>query len=253
MELLNHKILGDGQPLIILHGFLGSLDNWLTLGKRFSENFQVHLLDQRNHGKSFHSDQWGYDEMVEDLENYISHFELKDPILLGHSMGGKTVMQFAAYHQNDIDKLIVADIGSKYYPVHHEKILEGLKFVPVSEVKSREEVDRILQKHIPDLGTRTFLMKNLARSSEGFSWKMNLDVLDRNIEQIGKEVNYHLPVECDTLFLRGGNSNYILDEDWNSIQEIFPNSELTTVENSGHWLHADRPDQFYDLVIKFLL
>ena len=138
MELLNYKRFGQGQPLIILHGFLGSLDNWLTLGKRFSEHYDVILVDQRNHGKSFHSDEFGYEEMVTDLENLIEELELDNPILLGHSMGGKTVMQYAAFHPQKIDKLIVADIGPKAYPVHHDRILEGLKAIPVDTLESRK-------------------------------------------------------------------------------------------------------------------
>ncbi len=252
MELLNHKVFGEGQPLIIVHGFMGSLDNWLTLGKRFSENFQVHLVDQRNHGRSFHSEDWGYEHMVHDLENYIAHYGLENPHLLGHSMGGKTVMQFAAFHQYDIEKLIVADIGPRFYPVHHQTILEGLKSVPIDSISSREEADEVLKKFIPEVGVRTFLMKNIARSGNGFSWKMNLDVLDRGIEQIGKALDYHLPIENDTLFMRGGNSDYILDEDWEDIQEIFPHSELTTLEGAGHWLHAEQPDAFYQKVMSFL-
>ncbi|MFY0626489.1 MAG: alpha/beta fold hydrolase [Reichenbachiella sp.] len=252
MELLNYKTFGEGQPLIILHGFLGSLDNWLTLGKKFGETHQVFLLDQRNHGKSFHSDQWGYDEMVDDLEFFVSELGIENPILLGHSMGGKTAMQYTAFHESSIDKLIVADIGPKQYPVHHDQILKGLKSVPIMEIRSREEVDELLKSYIPEIGVRTFLMKNLSRSPEGFSWKMNLNVLDKNIKKIGEVLSYHLPIEKETLFIRGGNSNYILDEDWKDIESIFQNGNLETISDVGHWLHAEKPRDFYDLVMDFI-
>lgn len=252
MELLNYKRLGQGQPLIILHGFLGSLDNWLTLGKKFAEDYEVILVDQRNHGKSFHSDAFGYDEMTADLENLIDSLQLENPILLGHSMGGKTVMQYAAFHPQKIDKLIVADIGPKGYPVHHDQILEGLKAIPVDKLESRQDADDILSKYVDFESTRVFLLKNLKRTSDGFDWKMNLPVLCDKISEVGKVLSYHLPIETDTLFIRGGSSNYIPDEDWEDIEEIFPNAELKTIERAGHWLHAENPDRFYELVTNFL-
>ncbi|MGL1885354.1 MAG: alpha/beta fold hydrolase [Reichenbachiella sp.] len=252
MPLLNYKRFGEGQPLIIIHGFMGSLDNWMTLGKKFAEDFDVILVDQRNHGKSFHSDEWGYSYMVDDLEKLIDELELVNPILLGHSMGGKTVMQYAAFHDAKIDRLIVADIGPKFYPPHHKTILDGLSAVNIDALQSRQEADEFLSSYVSDIGIRTFLLKNLNRSSEGFSWKMNLPVLADNIEKIGEELSRHLPIETGSLFIRGGNSDYILDEDWSSIEEIFENSELATIEGVGHWLHAERPSEFYDLIMKFL-
>ncbi|UXP33696.1 alpha/beta fold hydrolase [Reichenbachiella agarivorans] len=252
MQLLNYKTFGEGQPLIIIHGFLGSLDNWLTLGKKFSEDFQVFLIDQRNHGKSFHSDKWDYDAMVEDLEYFIDELGIENPILLGHSMGGKTVMQFTAFHASKVDKLIVADIGPKLYPPHHQQILDGLSAVPIDTIDSRQEAEDVLINYVPDLGTRTFLMKNLNRSSDGFSWKMNLPVLIKNIENVGEALSYQIPIETETLFIRGGNSNYIQDEEWHEIEEIFPHAKLETIADAGHWLHAEQPEEFYTKVMNFI-
>lgn len=252
MQMLNYKRFGAGQPLIIIHGFLGSLDNWLTLGKQFAEEYDVILIDQRNHGKSFHSDDSGYDYMVEDLEYLIDELQLDKPILLGHSMGGKTVMQYAAYHAAKIDRLIVADIGPKFYPSHHTRILEGLNALPVDTIKSRQEADDFLTGYVEDIGTRTFLLKNLSRSSDGFGWKMNLPVLTEQVEKIGQELSYHLPIDTQTLFIRGGNSDYILDEDWDDITDVFEDAVLETIANAGHWLHAEQPKNFYTSVMKFL-
>lgn len=252
MKLLNYKRFGQGQPLIILHGFLGSLDNWLTLGKRFAESYEVFIVDQRNHGKSFHSDEFGYEDMVDDLEVLIDELQLENPILLGHSMGGKTVMQYAAFHPQKIEKLVVADIGPKAYPVHHDQILQGLKAIPVDTIDSRQNADDVLSNYVEIESTRVFLLKNLKRTSDGFDWKMNLKVLCDKISEVGKELNYHLPIETDTLFIRGGRSDYIMDEDWGEIEEVFPNAELKTINNTGHWLHAENPDKFYDLVTNFL-
>ena len=252
MELLNHKVSGAGQPLVILHGFLGSLDNWTTLAKRFSEDYQVVLVDQRNHGKSFHSDEFGYDEMVEDLEGLIEALNLDRPILLGHSMGGKTVMQYAAYHHDKIEKLIIADISPKAYPIHHHKILEGLAAIPIDKIESRNQADEILSQYVPEIGTRTFLLKNIKRTPEGFGWKMNLPVLTEKIEKVGMALNYHLPIETESLFIRGGNSDYILDDEFDDIQDVFPEAVFETVDNAGHWLHAEQPEDFYKKVINFL-
>lgn len=251
-QILNHRVLGEGQPLIILHGLFGALDNWITLGKRFSEHFKVVLVDQRNHGKSFHDDVFDYSVMAEDLENLMDHLGLENPILLGHSMGGKTVMQFAAYHPEKAEKVIVADIGPKSYPVHHELIIEGLKSVPLTSLKKREDAESVLSKYITDFGTRTFLLKNLKRNTDGsFSWKMNLDTISDNIQEVGKELDYYLPIEVPTLFIRGGESGYVKDKDLDDILEIFPNAQFETINGSGHWLHADNPDKFYDMVMKF--
>lgn len=252
MKLLNYKVYGEGRPLIILHGFLGSLDNWSTLAKRFAEEYQVILVDQRNHGKSFHSDEFSYDEMVDDLKFLIEELKLQNPILLGHSMGGKTVMQYSAYYPQKILGMIVADIGPKVYPVHHYRILEGLRAIDLSGLKSRQEADNFLSKYVDVASTRVFLLKNLKRTSEGFGWKMNLPVLEGKIEEIGKTLNYHLPIEVETLFIRGGNSDYILDSDFDSIEEIYPNVQFETVQAASHWLHAEQPDDFYNKVMNFL-
>lgn len=253
-KLLNYKIIGtDGQPLIILHGLFGLLDNWVSLAKRFGEHFQVILVDQRNHGKSFHANEFNCKVMSEDLEYLISTLNLAKPILLGHSMGGKTIMQYTAYHPDKADKLIVADIGPKQYPVHHNQIIKGLQNVPLNKINKRKEADIFLSQYISDSGIRSFLLKNLKRNSmDGFDWKMNLEIISKNIIEINKSLDYYLPIEVPVLFLRGSNSNYILEEDFDKIKEIFPNSEIKTINNAGHWLHAEQPNDFYQKVMVFL-
>ena len=159
---LHSNIIGEGQPFIILHGFLGMGDNWKTLAKQFSEsNFEVHLVDQRNHGRSFHSDDFNYEVLAEDLKTYCEENNLKDIILLGHSMGGKTAMLFSTLYPELVKKLIVADISPRYYPIHHETILNGLSNLNFSEIESRGEADDELAKYIKDTGTRMFLLKNI--------------------------------------------------------------------------------------------
>ena len=154
MELLHSQIIGEGQPILILHGFLGMSDNWKTLGSRFSENYQVYLIDQRNHGRSFHSEAFSYEFMVEDLAYYIEHYQLSNVIILGHSMGGKVAMLFAVTYPEKVSKLIVADIAPRFYPRHHEMILDGLNAVDFSKVNSRSEIDAILKNYISEYSIR---------------------------------------------------------------------------------------------------
>ena len=250
MSLLNHKILGNGEPLVILHGLFGSLDNWITLAKKWSEFYQVVLVDQRNHGNSFHDEEFSYWAMAEDLKELLDHLDLESVNLIGHSMGGKTAMTFAERYPDAINKLIIADIGPKAYPVHHSTIIDAFYSVPVNELKSRNEADDVLKHLIPEFGIRQFLLKNLARTSDGFKWKMNLDVIARNIEEVGKPTfsNY----SGETLFINGGNSNYILNEDKEEINSSFSNTTYQTINEAGHWLHAEKPQEFFQGVNTFL-
>lgn len=252
MAQLNFKSFGEGQPLIILHGLFGSLDNWITLGRKFAEDFQVFLIDQRNHGHSFHDPEFSYNVMSEDLCQFMGEMNISSAHLVGHSMGGKTAMEFAATYPEKIDKLIIADIGPKSYPVHHSEIIKALYSVPVESLKSRKEADEIVSQSISDFGVRQFLLKNLSRANEGFKWKMNLDVIASKIEEVGKGLNQNALFEKPTLFLRGDKSDYILNEDFNLIHSIFPKSKIETISQAGHWLHAENPKEFYEQVTQFL-
>ncbi|PKP15088.1 MAG: alpha/beta hydrolase [Bacteroidetes bacterium HGW-Bacteroidetes-23] len=252
--MLYSKIEGEGKPLIILHGFLGMSDNWKTLGTQFAEQgFQVHMLDLRNHGRSFHSDDFNYQVMTEDILNYCQFHQLQKIDIIGHSMGGKVAMFLATNQPELINRLIVADIGPKYYRPHHQDILEGLNAVDFSLKPERSEVDEILKKHIPDVGTRQFLMKSLYWKEPGqLAFRFNLDVFNTEIEQVGKALPEESHFEKPTLFIRGGNSRYILDEDFQTIKNQFPKAEFETIPNAGHWLHAENPQLFFEIVMKFL-
>lgn len=254
MQILHSKILGSGQPFLILHGFLGMSDNWKTLGNQFSENFEVHLIDQRNHGRSFHSDEFSYEFLAEDLKNYITHHQLEDCIVLGHSMGGKTAMQFALTNPDLISRLIVADIAPKIYPAHHQYILKALASVDFTMHSSRKEIEVVLQQYIPEKGVIQFLMKNIYRKEKAqLAYRFNLSVLNKKYNEVVK--TFFLPNQFSkpVLFLRGGNSGYIQEEDMVSIHQNFPNAQLETILNAGHWLHAERPLEFYEKVMLFLL
>jgi len=252
--MLYSKIEGSGKPLLIIHGFLGMSDNWKTLGTQFSnDGYQVHLLDLRNHGKSFHSDEFNYKIMTQDVYEYCKANELDKINILGHSMGGKVAMFFATAYPDMVEKLVVADIGPKFYPQHHQIIFEGLNAVDFSKKPSRNEVEEILSQYITDFGTRQFLLKNLYWIEPGqLSFRFNLAVFNNNKDAIGEALSEDAVFDKDTFFIRGGNSNYILDDDIEDIEKHFPNSTLATIPNAGHWLHAENPKMFYELVSDFL-
>lgn len=253
MKLFYRKF-GQSQPMIILHGLFGQCDNWNTLAKQFAEkDFEVYSVDQRNHGLSPHSDVWNYNAMSADILELINDNQLQNVILLGHSMGGKVAMQFAIDHPQLLDKLIVVDIGLKYYPMHHQHVLEGLQAVDFNKVKSRKEVEEILSEFISDAGTKQFLLKNLYWTTETeLAWRFNLKVIVEQIENVGEALTTNTVCTVPTLFIRGEKSNYILDEDLNSIQDIFPHFELATIAGAGHWVHAEKPKEFFDCVMKFI-
>lgn len=250
---LHYKKMGSGQPLIILHGLFGSSDNWQTHGKKLSEYFEVYLVDQRNHGKSDWSDAFSYELMAADLFEFVQEHNLEDFILMGHSMGGKTAMYFAQEHEDLLEKLIVVDMGVKSYPVHHDRILEGLKSLDLSIIDSRGDAQKALAEYIDDASIRRFLLKNLYWKSKGqLAWRINIPVLDEKIDEIVKELP-HKEVLTDTLFMRGGKSNYILEEDTEQIKSYFPVSEIYSIESAGHWIHAEAPTEFIEKVLGYCL
>lgn len=253
-ELLHSKVLGTGKPLVILHGFLGMSDNWKTLGNKFAENgFEVHLIDQRNHGRSFHSEDFNYDFLAADLKAYLNHYQIEKANIIGHSMGGKTAMQFACDYPALTEKLVVADISPKYYPPHHDEIINGLSALNFDQTTSRSQADDELAKHIVDNGIRQFLLKNLYWvEKEKLGFRFNLKVLSGKMEEIGENIRTISSYDGPTLFLRGDKSEYVIDADLPEIKRHFPKSELDTVENSGHWLHAENPKQFFEKSITFL-
>jgi len=252
---LNYKKIGEtGKPLVILHGVFGFLDNWLTIGKTISEQgFVVYLVDQRHHGRSPHEGSLDFPTLAADLKEFLSQQNLDNPILLGHSMGGKTVMEYAVNNPDTFEKLVVVDIAPKQYPVHHTKLLKGLNALPVEEIENRQQADDFLSTYEPILAVRQFLLKNLYRKEEGgFDWRFNLPVLTSDMGKVGAEITASNPVETSTLFIRGSKSDYILDEDWDTILKIFPNAQLDTIENAGHWVQAEQPKAFVEHLLNFL-
>jgi pimeloyl-ACP methyl ester carboxylesterase len=243
---------GQGQPLIILHGLLGSSDNWFTLAKKFSENYSVYLIDQRNHGQSPHSDVFDYKAMTEDLEEFIRDHEIQNPHIIGHSMGGKTAMNFAVKHPDRVNKLIIVDIVPKTYFVKHDSLIEGMEAIPLSSITNRTEAEMILSEYEDDQAVRQFLLKNLSRDSEGkFFWKVNLPVLSKNLQLIGAELQYDGTFDKPSLFIYGKKSDYFKIGDDTLIQSRFTKAKFVTLD-TGHWVQAERPLEFAELVLQFL-
>ncbi len=250
---LNFYSCGEGFPLIVLHGLLGSSDNWQSLSKQFSEHFRVFALDLRNHGASPHSDGFDYPAMAGDLGEFMDSQGIKEAFLMGHSMGGKTSMQFAAQYPDRVRKLISADIGIKRYPLHHTKILDALWSVDLKGISSRSDLDKALAAQLPDAALRAFLMKNVKRDEQGLlNWKINLQVIREKYGNIAAALELPAPFGKPTLFMRGAHSDYVVPADESGIREYFPSAKFVTLEGAGHWLHAERPEEFADEVLKFL-
>lgn len=250
---LNHKVLGEGQPIIILHGLFGMLDNWQTVAKELSKEFMVFSIDLRNHGKSPHSEAWSVSLMAEDVIEFMHDNWIYEAFLLGHSMGGKVAMEVALAENDMVQKLVVVDIAPKAYEPGHERIFEALQAVPIESIESRSEAEEVIAKYIPELGIRQFLLKNITRNKNGqYQWKMNLASIAKHYDSIIKATPTENQYDSPTLFLRGGNSNYVLDEDIDLINTLFTDSRIETIQDAGHWVHADQKDILTSSVSNFL-
>lgn len=252
MELYFQKYGETGRPLVILHGLFGSSDNWKTHGRVLAEKYQVYLLDQRNHGKSDWSDDFSYDIMAEDLHSFVEEHQIDNFILIGHSMGGKTALRYAQKYPETLHQMVIVDMGIKENKASHDTILEGLQSIDLNVINTRNGADEQLAKHLPQKSLRQFLLKNLYWIEKGkLAWHINLSILIRKYKEILKATPEEIS-EVDTLFINGGLSDYILEEDKPSIQAVFPNSTFYTIKNAGHWIHADAPQEFLEKVEEFL-
>lgn len=247
------QIIGEGPDLIIMHGLFGMSDNWQGLAKKWGSDFRIHLLDMRNHGRSPQSNEFNYELMADDLLEYLDNTNLDQINILGHSMGGKVAMLFSVFYPERVKRLIVADIGPKAYPPHHQLVLEALLGLDLAKVKSRKEATEAFGPKL-DFGVQQFLLKNLYwESKEQLAWRFNLQVLTREIVKVGESLAPNAFFDEPTLFLRGGESTYIEDNDFDEIYEHFPQAEIKTVAGAGHWLHAQKPTEVYRLVKEFLM
>lgn len=250
---LNFQTAGEGPPLIILHGFLGSLDNWRAASNRMSSRFKIIRVDLRNHGHSPHHPSMTYAAMAEDITEFFDQQNIASAHLLGHSMGGKVAMQFATTHPQRVEKLIVVDIAPKGYPASHEATLVALGNLDLSSFASFGEIDAALAPQIRAPSIRQFLMKNLERrAGGGFFWRIDLDAILKNYHELTKPI-VPLPVfPKPACFIRGGRSDYVTDKDLPLIKKIFPRAQIVTIPDAGHWVHIDAMEDFVKIVTDFV-
>ena len=257
---LNHRVSGNGDPLIVLHGLFGSLENLGGITRRLDDQWQIHALDQRNHGNSPHSEVMDYPAMADDVIAYMDAAGLDQAAIMGHSMGGKVAMQVALRYPQRVTHIIVADIAPVSYAPRHDAILEGMTRLDLQGVKTRQEADRQLADFVDGLGVRQFLLKNLERvpadeqidPDTPFRWRLNLPVINACYQNLTAAPEGDGPHTGPVLFIKGGDSAYIQDKHRDTIERLFPNAELKVIDGTGHWLHAEQPDTFADLCRNFL-
>ena len=252
MKLFYRK-LGSGKPLFILHGLFGLSDNWSTVGKMLSESFEVYLIDLRNHGSSPHSDEWTYSAMVNDLTELMENEKLNKIILMGRSLGGKVAMQLASMHPEKLEKLIVVDMAPKNYSGSSFDFANKLIDTNLTELKTRKEAEERLSSFIHEKSELQLMQKNIYWNDENkLAWKFNLKTIAENINKIKNTFTLgEIHISISALFIRGEKSNYILDSDIPQIKKNFPDSEIKTIAGVGHWVHADKPQKFVDIVKEF--
>jgi esterase len=250
---LHFQEYGRGRPVVLLHGLLGSAGNWHHIASRLAESFHVFALDQRNHGQSPHTDEMNYPLMAADVNEFMASQGIESGAVIGHSMGGKTAMQFALQFPQKVEKLVIADITPRAYAPAHEKIFAAQLALDLKSFSTRQEIENALAPEIPDLALRRFLLKNLGRDATGgFFWRINLRGISENYSQVRVLVSAAAPFPKPVLFIRGGKSKYINPEDEPGMRELFPQLELQTIAEAGHWVHGDQPDEFLRLILKFL-
>ena len=247
---LNYKKLGEsGSTIIILHGLLGSLDNWQTIAKQLSATHQVYIVDQRNHGRSPHVDEMNYEVLTQDIVEFCAQHQIQKITIIGHSMGGKTAMLLALQHPTLIEKLIVVDIAPSFYDGGHEAILFAMAEAPLKSTQKREDIDKFLQPRIHDFGVRQFIMKNLSRNDKGqFEWKCNFEALILNYRTLMDFPKTAKVFFGKTYFIKGEHSNYINQDNFESCDRYFPDHEIIEIKNAGHWVHADNPEEFSEKI-----
>ncbi len=267
MKLFYREFGENGSPVIIAHGLYGASDNWVSIAREFGLNHRVFVVDLRNHGKSPHSDSHTYIDLSNDIRELFTELNINRASVIGHSMGGKVMMQFALSYPDFVDKLVVLDIAPKSYlnfqnygiqTNNHPLIIEAMLGLDFSSLTTRSEIESYIQSKIGDKSITDFLLKNIARKSDGFyEWKLNIKALHHNLNDILDGFSNQVPSSDNqfkgaTLFLRGERSSYFLDEDLHLTRKFFPNTELTTIPDAGHWLHAEQPKLVINSLLYFL-
>ena len=252
MALLNYTQQGSGPHVILIHGLFGSLENLNMVAKKLLENYTVTSVDVRNHGSSFHENSMSYEELAKDIINVMEHLSIEKANFLGHSMGGKIAMYCALAFPEKVEKLIVADIAPVEYPPHHNQIIEGLKSIDLTLAKNRKDADLQLSEYVKEIGVRQFLLRNISTVDDKLVFKCNVEFISNCYKQIMVGFSNMPSFSGETLFIKGGQSDYILAEHREKIVALFPNSKAKVIQDAGHWLHAEKTVMFNKIVEKFL-
>lgn len=251
---LHYQSLGNGNPVLILHGLFGSHRNWASIAKRLSENYQVINVDLRNHGNSEHADSMSYPELADDISTVMADLDLKKISIIGHSLGGKVAMTFALQHRKMIHKLVVLDVAPVSYQNEFLPLLESMQRLPLEEISNRKQADSLLKIDIPDPSLRLFLLQNLVQESGSYHWRINLEAIKKGLIDIG---GFPAPItvkeyEGDVLFLHGENSDYIQPQHHDIIKKYFSRALINSIKDAGHWLHAEQQEKVLNRIESFL-
>ena len=249
---LHYQIQGQGKPLVIIHGLFGSADNWRSMAKYFSKQYQVITVDLRNHGQSPHSDHQSLADMAEDIYELCQQLSLNTVNILGHSLGGKVAMKFTELYEKHVDKLVVVDISPRQHEGQHTPLMDAMMALPLSELHSRKQVDEALAVSIQDPKVRQFLLMNLSLEGKQLKWRINLPALKANYKEFMSAVFTESNTNKTSLFVYGEHSDYVTEQDRQDIKQLFPYAEFAAIP-SGHWVHAERPQQFKQVVEEFLI
>jgi esterase len=252
---LFYREYGAGQPVIILHGLFGQSDNWVTVGRRIADQFHVYIPDQRNHGQSPHTTIHSFPAMADDLAEFMEEHDIENPILIGHSMGGKVAMTYALENPEKVKKLVIIDISPRKYPerIIHTKVISQMMSIDLEKVTTRGEVEKKLDSTISDSRVRMFIMKNLYYKIHGkLAWRLNLEAINQSMDLLFDGIQSENKYNGPTLFIRGGKSDYVPDEDIPLIKRMFPEAIVKTISGASHWVHADAPEELCYLLSSFL-
>lgn len=251
---LSYRVYGEGRPVLIFHGLFGMSDNWQSFARQMADNgYQVITADLRNHGLSPHNDDHDYFSMAADVVELIADLNLYQPVVIGHSMGGKMSLSLINNFKGLVAKAVVIDIAPYQYPVHHREIINTLLSIDLSKITRRSEAEKIMNDAIDDYGTKQFLLKNLHwKTPEQMDWRFNLKTLNAQIEEVGAATWPTVLVDTPLLFVKGGNSGYIEDTRFSEIKSWYPNAQFVKVDGAGHWVHAEKPNELLTEVLKFI-
>jgi pimeloyl-ACP methyl ester carboxylesterase len=249
------RVYGQGPPLIILHGLFGLSDNWVTIGKKLASQYTVYIPDLRNHGQSPHSPVFDFPSLEDDLLGFIEKHDLVKPVIIGHSLGGKTAMFFALHQPDHVSKLVIVDISLRRYPhnTDHQELINAMLTVDMDSAQSRSDVERQLESLVRSPKLRQFLMKSVYwKESDHLGWRLNVKAINENLHAVFEGVDITGEYTGPALFIRGGLSTYVSDDDIILIKKKFPAAVVRTIPMATHWVHADAPGEFYEILSEFL-